>query len=267
MFATGFMAVSSYIPPYTAADAFAVPNENGTCFVRPPSNDLYLNRIINLFTGIPRFEDFTDLNLKNDVADIEDAFEMMIIAHEMRHCEQPRDLPAGNMNESDADIVAIRLLGEAGYSDELVREVYQLYTSLRLIGALGGHEAHDTGLNILSGNTVSLYSYKALAAQRILTDLADGILAHHEYPEDMINGEQRFHTIKALRSGGILDEFDGETREFADRYIRAYHYLNSVSNERILDDGEYYKQIDTDYLRQDITQETIPSIQGLGYEF
>lgn len=267
MFVTGFMAVSSYIPPYTAADAFAVPNENGTCFIRPPSNDLYLNRIINLFTGIPKFEDFTDLNLKNDVADIEDAFEMMIMAHEMRHCEQPRDLPAGNMNESDADIVAIRLLGEAGYSEVLVREVYQLYTSLRLIGALGGHEAHDTGLNILSGNTVSLYSYKALAAQRILTDLADGILAHQEYPEDMIKGEQRFHTIKALRSGGILDEFDDETREFADRYIRAYHYLNGVSNGRILDDSEYYKQIDTDYLRQDITQETIPSILDFGYEF
>lgn len=267
MLLSGFTGIKAFLPPYTAADAYAVPDENGTCFIRPPSSDTSLSDVLSVLSDISEIGDSETFNLKNDLDVIEDAFRTMIMAHEMRHCSHDLGETVSNLNESDADIVALRVLGEAGYAPEVIEETYKLYVAARLTSGLNWNESHDTGPNIINGNTAYMNSLKTVAAQRILNDLVTTTVKKHDFPDEMSRHEKRFQAVVALNANSVLDEFDPDVKDYAYNYIRAYLYLNRVADEEFLKHRGYFKNIDTEFLYDDLERETIPTLQDFGYEF
>lgn len=229
-------------------DAYAVPDHDGTCFVRPPAKNVDLKDALSSLAQMSRIEEADTLTLEGDEGQIEDVFRTIIMAHEMQHCEQPAYALVEHMRESDADIVALQLLSQAGYTNEVIEEASKLYLAARLLGGLGGSENHDTGMNIISGHTVTLPSYKIRAAQRILNDLTEMGVSTNDFPDDMSDDEKYLHMIMRLNHSGVLNEFEPEVSEYARIYTQAYFYMNKVTNEALLDEPDYFSVLNIDFI-------------------
>jgi len=241
------MGVLQYVPPYTGADAYAVPNKAGTCYIRPPSKKVDLKYLLSRFSDMKQIRNQEALAVNADVEKIANAFRTMTMAHEMRHCEQPRNVPVENMTESDADLAALRVLLDSGYEKGVVEEAYKLRLAARLIGGRNDAESHDTGMNIMLGHTVALSSFKILAAQRTLTYLVEAGVKANKFPDDMSKDEKHLQMIMRLSRSDVLNQFGSEVDKYASAYIQAYLYLNRVANDSLIEYPGYFSELNINY--------------------
>ena len=265
LFSTTLHAIVHYIPPYDSIDAYAVTLSD-PCFIRPPSAKVDLATALADLGHSEAIRDVENLVLETDQAQLEDAFRTITMAHEMQHCEQGWTLYDTLLRESDADLMAMQVFWDSGYSPEVKQEAYKLYVAARLLGGRDDYESHDTGVNVMNGDSLALSSFKRVRAQRMLTELADLGVQYNYFPEDMDDDEKDFHMIMGLMASPILDSFEPEMREYAAAYVRAYLYLNKVTGGAMLGKPEYFTKISTSFATTEGPSKG-PELNGYDVEF
>lgn len=239
--------VANYLPPYTAADAFALPIGK-TCYMRPPSKEVDLADVLGRLSNISKIIDLDHFELDADQAQVEDAFRTLIMAHEMEHCEQPRSWNADNIKESDSDLMALRLLKSSGYDAAVVEEARKLFMAARITSSLGSEAVHDTGLSILRGSVSPISAHLTSAVYDVVGEIARDIVDVSEFPSGMKSAEKTYHSVRALVQSGLLDDANPEAKEYAVLYLSAYQYLNKVSGGVLVEHDNYHDHLDLGFL-------------------
>ena len=244
----------NYIPPYSKITVFALPSKK-ICFIKPPNGTVKLARALSSLGRSEKLKGVKEFNLENDLTEIQDIIKTFIIAHEMRHCEQPIYVAKDNLNETDADLYAFEVIGSAGYSDSALQEAVKLIAAARIVSSIHTDNLlHSTGFGIITGKASPLLSslgleYRSVA--KIVSHLVEKVDFPKEIKED---DEKRYHSAKALLNSDILSK-NGYKNEhfFLTQYTKAYEYLNEVSNGALNVKPDFYQEIET-ALFDDVSQ-------------
>lgn len=240
-------AISEYIPPYRGTNAFAVPSEDRTCFIKPPAKNLQLDDYLReLSGGVDEIDEAGHYHIESDLQELMHALRTFVLAHEIRHCEQPHDFKEASIKESDADIVATRILEQSGYSDAVVNEALKLTAAARIVSSFNeNNDSHNTGQSWIHGDVSPVTAYVRDAFRKSASDLVIDLADMLDFPDDIEEDELKYHTAKALLESHVLTQNDAlNISDFIAEYVGAYEYLNGVASGLLITRPDYYKQID-----------------------
>lgn len=241
----GAQEVISYIPPYSGLDAYAIPYGK-TCYIRPPI-ETDLKQFLAKMSGIGKIDDADKIKIKNDPEQVVDALRTYIMAHEMRHCEQPRSWDADNIKESDSDLKAFDVLKDSGYNPAVIEETSKIVTAVRMIASLDSDKAHDTGLNVEKKDISLINAYLTDGAYQIIGGVTDDIIKNAVFPDEMKGHEKTYHAIRAMSRTGLLNG-NRSAQSYTESYAKAFEYLNELSGGILIASPDYYQELDLSYL-------------------
>lgn len=244
-------------------NAFADPNNSETCFIRPPKEDFDLAAAVAHSSAIFEIASMDNFVTDAPQEEIRQALRTVIMAHEMRHCEQPRHEYVA-IKESDADLKAIEVLRQSGYDEAVVKETYQLMVASRVLSTLVSDMSHDTSTSIFNGQAGFYDVVRTGTAHRGVGLLVGDVVANHRFPQDMPYAERRYHAVEALLYDGALRPFGPDAVAYAELYLKAYQRINKFADNTLITDADYAPKIDLEFLRRNTGLDINKSLQELG---
>ena len=263
MLGIGVKASAELFRSDVSINAFADPDNGEECFIRPPKEEFNLADAVLHSSGIFGMTSLDEVVTDAPADEVTLAFRTVIMAHEMRHCEQPRHEYVA-IKESDADLKAIEVLRQSGYDEAVVKETYQLMAASRVVGALVSDMSHDTSTSIFNGQAGFYDVVRTGTAHRGVGLLAGDVVANHRFPQDMPYAERRYHAVEALLHDGALRPFGPDAVAYAELYLKAYQRLNKFAGDTLITDAEYAPKIDLGFLRRNTGLDINKSLQELG---
>lgn len=215
------------------ADAYALPMRKAfaerACFIRPPAR-AEITDFINSFSGFEA-ESYTFKSGEKAIADI---FYTAVMAHEARHCDQGGRADSVLLNETDADIYALRVAQDLYGDTEAMRETAEIIKHLRVIGAINHSDSgHASARGLQRASHSLLNAHEDIAVYVRLRKDMDAIMDANETLLDDHEDTSRLY-LSAHALLGDKNYKDPDLRAAAAAYIGAVNYLGAHTSEKLV---------------------------------
>ena len=229
---TGFLTM---LTP-TSLDAFtllddSLPVSERECYIRPQGN-VGIKDLMTDFTGL-RMKGFKTTASPEKLAAV---FQQYVIAHEMRHCDQNHSFNASSLNEADADIYALRVVGEtAGQEVATLEEAKTILRHLRSLNSMTGDTHHASTFALDRTHHTPMDAHEDTAVfNRLSGLLKDGYSINNGAFKDMDlkRAEEKYHVAVGMMKAGIFK--DEKLKEAAQSFIDSVEFFDEASGGKVI---------------------------------
>ncbi len=201
-----------------------------------PVGDFSLNEFLAKMSQIKPLSKISEFHTINAPEDLVKVFKTFITAHEMRHCEQPKDWKSVRQ-ENDSDVVAMQMLADAGYSQPLLEEAIKIILAVHAVSALCEEANHDTALSLQTGVAEREHNAAYDDVRHRVLDLLDKQGYRHFFTR-ISRDEKQYHATSFLLSSGEFPK-GGDSERYATLYKWAFEYLDELSGGALIKHPDY----------------------------